>query len=88
MKIGDWVILEKFTHDTVFEGKEGEIIDRYQYNDGYKVLLPNGKDIFVKAKNMRVIQKHINYSELLNIALSPLDKPWCEQISQKIKESV
>lgn len=85
MKKGDWVILEKFTHDTAYEGKEGEIVGYYQTNDGYKIRLKSGVEIFCKAKNMRVIQKHINYSELLDIALSPLDKPWIEQITQKIK---
>ena len=81
MRIGDWVIIHGTT--TVYDDREGRIVAL----DGSNCyVMSNGTKSRVAKKYLRIIKKDINYGELLNQALHPLDKEWVEEIIGKMKE--
>lgn len=85
-KIGDWVVIRNY--NDYQNGQEGEIID-IEYHYGaliFKVKKESGQAIPLKHQFIRKIEKQINYSELLEMALATKDKEWFLEITNKIKE--
>ena len=81
MKIGDWVIIH--SSSTSYDEREGRIV---KFDGANCYVLLDETRYRVAKRYLRKIRKDINYAELLNQALQPLDEEWAKEISKKMKE--
>lgn len=89
LKVGDYIVVSGLSER--MDGIEG-IIQKELYqsstNRRYAIITTDNKEIQVSSLYLRKTKKHINYSELMNIALDNNDFTWCKEIFEKSMSGV